>query len=213
MVDIPLIGMLERITSERRGELRALDLAAKGLDLDLDRDGLIELGRAVDHDDILAAMDLPECMTKGLNDERHWCRLLPNGYTNATAAYGTERGTEIMEWAKAQAQANRRALIELAKVVIEDQVPSDDEFLALLDPEDRPMVEGILERMAWYEQDHEQALNQAHDQHRRPSFTLRSPNISGFGRERGRDTGQGGSYACAGLETPVQIAEIVQDPD
>jgi hypothetical protein len=148
MVDIPLIGMLERITSERRGELRALDLAAKGLDLDLDRDGLIELGRAVDHDDILAAMDLPECMTKGLNEERHWCRLLPNGYTNATAAHGTERGTEIMEWAKAQAQANRRALIELAKVVIEDQVPTDDEFLALLDPEDRPMVEGILERMA-----------------------------------------------------------------
>jgi hypothetical protein len=196
--------MMTRLMDERRGELRRLDLLAHGIEVDLDQAGLIALGQAPDHDDILDKLKIPDQLLAPLWEDWRQSRVLFTvNVPAAIASRGEVAGQAIIDRARAEADRVRALLVELARLVITGQVPTDEEFLALLDPEDRPMVEGILERMAWYEQALDQLQDPAHNpapgngQSRRPSFTPRTPEISGSGESTTAGAGQGDSYSGA----------------
>jgi hypothetical protein len=199
-----IVEMLDGLVDERRGELRRLDLLAQGIELDLDQAGLQSLGRAPDHDDILAQLRIPDQLLAPLWEDWRESRVLFTvGMPAAVAGYGEVTGQAIIARARAEADRVRALLVELARLKIMGQVPTDEEFLALLDPADRPMVEGLLERMAWYEQALDQLQNPAHNpapgngqgsQMAPEAETTESPNIRGSGKKDSTGAGQPGSY-------------------
>jgi hypothetical protein len=194
-----IVGMMDRLLDEHRGELRRLDLLAHGIEVDLDRAGLLALGQAPDHDDILAKLQIPDKYLDPIWTEHHWTRPCgPNGMPAAIASRGQVAGQAVIDDARREADRVRALLVELARLKITGQVPADEEFLALLDPADRPMVEGLLERMAWYErvlapeQLHNPAPENGQDSQTAPEAgTTEPPKILDLGKRDSTGAGQG----------------------
>jgi len=116
-------GLLDRVLAHRRGELRRLDLLAHGIEVDLDEAGLVELGMAPDHDDILAQLQLPDQLLEPLWAEWHWSRpVTSDGLPAAIASRGQGPGQAMIDQARAEADRVREVLVELARVKVEDQV-------------------------------------------------------------------------------------------
>jgi hypothetical protein len=123
---------LARFLAHRRGELRRLDLLAHGIDLDLDRDQLVELGQAPDHEDILAKLQVPDKYLKPIWAEHHCTRPIgPGGMPAAIASRGQGPGQAVIDAARREADRVRALLVELARVKITGQV---DELAASLPP-------------------------------------------------------------------------------
>jgi hypothetical protein len=203
-----ICDMMDRIVSERRGELRRLDLLAHGIELNLDPAGLQALGQAPDHDDILAKLKIPDQVLAPIWTEWHYARPCgSHGLPHAIASAGRVHGQATIDQARAAADRVREILVEVARLKITDQVPTDEEFLALLDPEDRPMVEGLLERMAWYEETltQEGDRDPAQDQLQTPrteedidgarAYTTITPEIPESGKTGSTGAGEGRSHS------------------
>ena len=210
MIRPAICDALDRIIDERRGELRRLDLLARGIEVDLDQDQLVALGRAPDHEDILDQLQLPDYALAPIWEHWRQSRVLPNGYPAAIAGRGQVAGQAIIARARAEADRVREILVEVARLKITGQVPTDEEVLDLVDPEDRPMVEGLLERAAWYVQvlDHDQDPAPVQDQVPNPAHTeerigqtaperrtTESPKILDMGKTDTTDPGQADSAA------------------
>jgi hypothetical protein len=207
-----IVGMMDRLMDERRGELRRLDLLAHGIELDLDQAGLQAFGQAPDHDDILDKLKIPDRLLAPIWEDWRQSRVLFTvGMPAAIASRGQVAGQAIIDQARAEADRVRELLVEMARLKITGQIPTDEEFLDLVDPADRPMVEGILERRAWYEQVLDQAQegdrDPVQDQHQTPHpetdeddarvYTTITPDIPESEETDSTGAGEPGSHSRA----------------
>jgi hypothetical protein len=210
-----IVGMMDRLMDERRGELRRLDLLAHGIDLDLDQAGLIALSQAPDHDDILDKLKIPERLLAPLWEDWRQSRVLFTvGVPSAVACWGEVTGQAVIARARAEADRVRALLVELARLVITGQV---EELAAPLPPYEP----GSLD---WHEAidqlvDQLQDPAQLQDQHQTPrqdgardALSIRSEAMRS-GTSDSTSTGEGRPYSREQDRSNVRNEKIVHDRD